>query len=108
MTKRRGREFYVGLLGEVDGGSSISAVAQRHGVRARTLSWWCWRLRKDRTARPAKQTKKAALVPVVVRGPNSARRDLLELSFGGCQLACESGTDPAYVAALVRALAGSC
>jgi transposase-like protein len=108
VTIRRGREFYAALLREVEGGSPVSAVAQRHGVRARTLSWWCWKLRKDAATRPRKQHRKPTLVPVVVRGADSERRELLELSVGGCQLAFESGTDPAYVAALVRALARSC
>lgn len=108
MTSRRGREFYAALLGEVESGRSVSAVADRHGVRPKTLAWWCWRLRKERAPKPKKSAKKAALVPVVVRGPVSTRRDQLELSVAGYRVAFESGTDPVYVAALASALARSC
>lgn len=109
MKKRGGREFYEALCAEVDRGESVREVARRHSVEPKTLSWWRWKLRKDSEGRkPKKRTTPSSLVPVIVRDPVGREERLVELSVGGCCLAFESGTDPAYIAALVQALVASC
>ncbi len=113
MAKRKNREFYEQCLEEVDGGASVAEVARRHGVRGKTLSWWFWKLRQSgakRTKKPSRNRrgKKSQLVPVVVREPTIARGGLVELSFGGVVLTFESGTDPEYLAALVRSVQNKC
>ena len=48
MPKRDRREQIAAYLAERDReGLSYAELAQRTGVRAATLSWWSWRLRKD-------------------------------------------------------------
>lgn len=112
MASRRGRAFYEQLLKEVERGQPVSDVAKRHDVRAKTLSWWCWKLRQSKPKGTRKKTKRvekgAALVPVVVRGQGCQSGQLVKVSLGGVQIAFESGIDPDYVAALARALRGGC
>lgn len=113
MASRKSREFYEQRLREVDGGASVADVARRHGIRAKTLSWWCWKLRQSGAKRSkegtrARRAKKPELVPVVVRERMVARRGLVELSVDGIVLSFESGTDPDYLAALVSSLRGAC
>jgi len=105
VKKRRGREFYERLSAEVDRGGSVRDVARKHGVEPKTLAWWRWKLRRDSLGR---KEEPSTLVPVIVSGPVGRQKNLVEVSVGGCHLAFESGTDPAYIAALVRAIAASC
>lgn len=51
------------MVGEVDAGASVDAVARRHRVKASTLRWWRSQLRKQREAEPVLR-----LLPVVVEG----------------------------------------
>lgn len=70
-------------------------VAVRHGVNARTLAWWCSRLRREAPV---------SLLPVVVRGAEMGRPALVEVRVSDVVVCVEQGTDVSYVAALVAAL----
>jgi len=52
------------VVGEVDAGASVDAVARRHRVKASTLRWWRSQLRKKRGTEPGLR-----LLPVVVDEP---------------------------------------
>lgn len=106
MAKRHSRDFWLGLIKEVERGVSIEAVAKRHGVRPRTLVWWRWKVGQG----PRKSRSKARLLPVVVRQqPVLLQRPaLVELAIRDVALRLETGTDVRYVAALVGALRSSC
>jgi transposase-like protein len=87
----------------VDAGQSVNAVAERLGVRPKTLSR---RLERERPAkrRPTKRTPgKPAFLPVVLDAV-AVKRGALELEVGDVRLRVEPGADVDYVAALVRAL----
>jgi transposase-like protein len=95
---RRGRDFWRRLVSEVDGGERIADVAGRHRVQPRTLTWWRWKLRADDRHEPL-------LLPVVVRRPEAvAEPTLLELRIRDVIIRVASGSDVAYIAALVDAL----
>jgi hypothetical protein len=94
---RRGREFWQGLVEEVDAGERVVDVARRHHVQPGTLSWWRWKLRGVR--------REPLLLPVVVRQPTVMDgADSIEILIGDLSIRVRSGTDVAYVAALVAAL----
>jgi transposase-like protein len=106
---RRGREFWADLVDECERGGGVAEVATRHGVLARTLSWWKWRLRGEakrrrRRGRPAHELQ---LVPVEVEpvaGHVERHAHEIEIALEGVTVRVEVGADPAYVAALVREL----
>ncbi|MCK6537534.1 MAG: transposase [Polyangiaceae bacterium] len=106
MAKRHSREFWARLIGEVERGGGVEAVARRHGVRPRTLIWWRWRLGQG----PRRSGRKAQLLPVVVRGApvTFERPALVELAVRDVALRLETGTDVDYIATLVAALRSSC
>lgn len=94
--KRHPRSFWVGLVAEVEGGRDVDEVARRHKVNAGTLRWWRTQLR----GRPR-------LLPVVTVAAQQAPRRI-EIGVGGALVRVEEGTDVAYIAALARALGGTC
>ena len=93
---RRGREFWQGLVAEVDAGERVADVARRHHVQPGTLSWWRWKLRGAR--------REPLLLPVVVRHPVVEGVDTIEVRVGDLSVRVRSGSDVAYVAALIAAL----
>lgn len=103
---KRGRAFWRGLAAEVDGGASVAAVALKHNVLARSLSWWLWRLRKDGDV-PRRQGR-PRLLPVVLRQSSPVPPRSIEIAAGGALVRVEVGTDVEYVAALVRSIARQC
>jgi transposase-like protein len=96
---RRGREFWQQLVDEVDGGASIADVARQYRVQPRTLSWWRWKLHRDGESG-------TQLLPVVVRPLTEQDSGAIALRVRDVIIRVDSGTDVAYVAALVEALRG--
>jgi len=96
----RGREFWRELIAEVDGGQRVADVAWRYRVQAKTLTWWRWKLRSEERER-----RRPLLLPVVVNHQSvRAETPYIELHVGNVILRIGSGTDVAYVAAIVAAL----
>ena len=98
---RRDREFWKQLVGEVEGGESIAAVARRHRVQAKTLTWWRWKLRGARG-----RSVEARLLPVVVKHAEARIGSVIELRVRDVTMRILAGSDVAYVVALVDALRG--
>ena len=70
---RHDREFWERAYAEVSNGAKVGDVARRLGVRPRTLTWWCWRLR--RTGGKPRRATQARFLPVV-----TAPRDVSTLT----------------------------
>jgi transposase-like protein len=107
MGARRSRKFWEKLRAEVIEGGGVSAVARRRGVNARTLSWWCWRLRREGARRADEGGLR--LLPIEVRDVERVNsHGSVVLEVGDVRIVFESGTDAAYVGALAAAVRSSC
>ena len=104
MATRHPRSFWKRLVSETERSGSIGPVALRHRVRPRTVMWWRWRLRHE----PQSGVATPQLLPVVVEGPSGAALHRVEIAVGDVRLRVETGTDVAYVEALVGALGAGC
>lgn len=98
---RRDREFWKQLVGEVEGGERVAAVARRHRVQAKTLTWWRWKLRGARG-----RSVDARLLPVVVKQAEARVESVIEVRVRDVAIRILGGSDVGYVAALVDALRG--
>jgi transposase-like protein len=103
---RHDRGFWKRACDEVERGATVSEVAGQLGVRAGTLSWWLWKLRRE--APKKRRRKDAEFLPVVVAEPMRPVPTVIELEAGGVRLRVEAGTDVRYVADLVSALRSTC
>jgi transposase-like protein len=102
---RHDRGFWERACREVERGAKVGEVARRLGVRAGTLSWWHWNLRREgRTPRRAR----AAFLPVVIAEPTLPAPAVVRLEASGVRVHVEVGTDVRYVAALVAAIRTTC
>lgn len=97
------REFWERVVAEVSParGLTLEVVAARHQVRPKTLAWWRWSLaREGRRRGPLPR-----LLPVVISpGSRTRERARVEVDVANGRLHVDVGVDPAYVAALARAL----
>jgi transposase-like protein len=107
VSKQRGRAFWERAFAQVEAGQRPAEVARRLGVSPKTLSWWCWRLRKDQQEGVAVEVAREEFLPVVVRDlvPVSGA---VELAVADVQLRVPVGTDTSYVAELTQALRSRC
>lgn len=107
MSKRHTRAFWEQAAARVADGETTAVVARKLGVRPRTLTWWCWRLKRE-----GSESRKAAFLPVVVRPvPRTSvvsAPEALELVVDGVVLRVPVGADPSYVADLLAALRDRC
>jgi transposase-like protein len=84
----------------------VADVARRLGVRAGTLSWWLWKLRRE-APKPGRQ-RRTEFLPVVIAQPVRSAPAVLELEASGVRLRVEAGTDVRYVVELVAAIRATC
>jgi hypothetical protein len=94
MAQHREQQFWERLVAEVEGGATQTEIARRYGVSASNLGRWARRFKQERP--------RAQLLPVRVTGAPALRH--CGLVIDGVRLEFEEGTDPAYVAAVARAL----
>ena len=76
-------------------------VAEKLGVRPKTLSWWLWRLERERPAKHKGRKRKQEapmFLPVVVREPQ-VERGLVSVEIGEVRLRIEAGADVIFVEA---------
>ena len=105
---RHDRGFWERASREIERGRSVAVVAERLGVRPRTLAWWCWRLRREGASR--QPTREADFLPVVGAEPvvTASHDGVVELAANGIHVRVGVGTDVHYVAALMYALRTTC
>jgi transposase-like protein len=94
MGQHRERGFWERLVAEVKGGATQAEIARRYGVSPSQLGRWARRLEEEKP--------RAQLLPVRVTGGPTLRR--YGLLVDGVRLEFEEGAEPAYVAAVARAL----
>ena len=97
---KRGREFWKGLVAEVQHGGRLADVARRYGVQPRTLSWWRWKLRSEGAQVPR-------FLPVVTPPSTAAAvapPGVVQLRISDVSIRVRTGTDVSYVATLIDAL----
>jgi transposase-like protein len=94
MGQHLGQQFWERLVAEVKGGASQAEIARSYGVSASQLGRWVQRLKQEKP--------RAQLLPVKVTGGPALRQCALVVE--GVRLEFAEGTDPAYVAAVARAL----
>ena len=99
----RRRSYWERLVGEFErSGLTQADFAERRGVLVGTLRYWIYKLRGEtRAAEP----KSVELVPV--RVASSAVRHF-EAQVAGVGFRFEVGTEPGYVAAVLRELGAAC
>jgi hypothetical protein len=109
METTLGRPYWTQLVAEADRVGSVAETAARHAVNARTLAWWRWRLRSERSS-PAvlRGTRQPRLLPVVVAGGEGFRTEPIEIAVGSVGIRVAVGTDTSYVASLVEAIRAAC
>ncbi len=98
MSVAKGRSFWERLAREVEAGAKQTEVAARHGVAGSTVGYWVRRLRRERSGSPA-----ATMVAVRVAGEERRR---FAVVVSEARVEFEEGTDPGYVASIVRAIGG--
>jgi hypothetical protein len=110
MRARKSPEQWSALLDELSGsGESVESFCGRRGIRRSTLYWWRWKLGASR--RSSGTETAIRLLPVSVSaGSRSELHDSrgIAIHVAGVQVHVETGTDVAYVAALVEALRSRC
>ena len=80
--------------------------ALREDLSVGALRWWSSVLGRDTRAEHGRSTIEPieiAVATTVARGTTGA---VVEVAVGGAVIRCEPGVDVAYIAALVRAIAG--
>ena len=112
MGMRRSQAEWESLIAELDkSGRSVAEFSARRSIRARTLQWWRWKLRRAQPiARNAKP--RIRLIPVDVV-ESAAPADVaspapIAIALGDITLRIAVGTEPAYVASLIAVLRGRC
>jgi len=102
VATRRGRDFWRGLIQEVEYGASIVDVARRHSVQTQGIYRWRRKLALSAAHSPE-------FLPVVVRAARSQTSPgFLDVVVGSVRLHVEIGTNVDYIAEVVRALNRSC
>jgi hypothetical protein len=104
MAERRSKQWWQGTVRRwKQSGLTASAFASRESVAAGTLLGWSSRLNRDTRAEHGSSVVRAVEIAVPEVTPSSS---WVEIAVGVAVVHCEVGADVAYVAALVRALAG--
>lgn len=109
MGTRRSRQQWEAALDELaTSGEAVESFCRQRGIRRSTLYWWKWKLASG----PPRSAPSAAirLLPVTVapgvEAPAMPRGVVLEVA--GVRMHVETGTDVAYVVALVDGLRRRC
>ena len=102
VATRRGRDFWRGLIQEVEHGASIADVARRHSVQTQGIYRWRRKLASSAAQIPE-------FLPVVMRAARStAGPGFLDVVVDTARLRVEIGTSVDYIAEVVRALNREC
>jgi hypothetical protein len=110
MRTRRSSEQWSALFDELSAsGESVETFCRRRGIRRATLYWWKWKLGASR--RKSARAEDVRLLAVSVSsgsGVGAAAARVIVIQVSGLQVQVETGTDVAYVGALVDAIRSRC
>ncbi|MBK8212126.1 MAG: transposase [Myxococcales bacterium] len=98
--KRRTREEWTRIVGEVEQGGKPAEVARRYGVNPSTLRWWRTELR-----RKASTTR---LLPVIVASEERRASASVEVVVGAFTVIVRDTSDVALAVELATRLRGAC
>jgi hypothetical protein len=98
MGRFKGRAFWERVVADVDAGMSQVEAARRHRVSQSGLGYWVRRIGAEK-ARPAEPQ----LLPVRITSAAVAS-SRCAIVLGDLRFEFETGTEPAYVAAVAAAL----
>lgn len=101
MSRTKGRAFWERLVTQVEAGHSQTEVGRQHGVGASSVGYWVRKLQRERRA----EARITAPLLLPVRLAETATRRV-EIAVGAFRLSFDDSTEPAYVAAVARALTG--
>lgn len=94
----KSREYWEKIVREYEGGHwTQQQFAKRRGVAVSTLQYW---LRRVRQARPKGNAK---MLPVRLATVDASAPGHVQVFVAGTELRFSVGTDPAYIASVVRA-----
>lgn len=99
---KHNRVFWQRVIAAVEAGGSHAEVAARHGVSIGALRSWLYKLRKERSTSATAPTLR--LLPVTVQAGPAEATFGLDVDAAGYRLRFAPGTDPRYVAVVLRAL----
>jgi len=99
------RRFWKRVVTEAEGKQRTHGeVAARHGVTVSALRSWIYRLRRERAAEKLEPTPRLLPVRISTSEATRSSRRAVTVRRGELEIQIEEGTDPAYIAELVRAL----
>ena len=108
--RRRSRQEWKQIVLEwQQSGLRRAEFARRHGLNPTTLGFWCWTLKADLEAGPARlQLLPVRTVPAAGYAEATAdcHRAIIDLTGGALRVEFSLGADPRGVADLVAALRG--
>lgn len=111
MAVRRSRDEWLVLLAKFEAsGDTAARFCAKRRIRPRTFGWWQWRLRDERHEHVVPEPERVRLIAVDLKrtvAPEAAM-GVVRIALADFELRIETGTDVAYVAALVDALRSRC
>lgn len=109
MAVRRSREDWAGVLAKFEAsGETLARFCAKRRIRARTLTWWRWRLRGEAHARPEAESVRLVAVDLQTPVAPMPLDRAVYVRVADVDVRIEVGTDVAYVADLVGALRSRC
>jgi hypothetical protein len=109
MGTRRSRQQWASELDELARtGEAVESFCRRRGIRRSTLYWWKWKLASVPRRSPPSAAIRLLPVTVAPRTDTAAIPGGVVLEVAGVRVHVETGTDVAYVVALVDALRQRC
>ena len=97
MGQQKERALWEQAVADVESGASQAETARRYGVSGSGLGYWVRRLRQEKV-----RSAEPQLLPVRLTGRVAPTR--CGLVVDDLRFEFEAGTEPAYVAAVARAL----
>ena len=110
MAVRRSRAEWAEVIAKFEAsGEPLSQFCAKRRIRARTLTWWRWKLGGEQALTRASESSAIRLIAVDVKAPVPVRSEAeLRICVADVDVRVAVGTDVAYVADLVGAIRSRC
>ena len=103
---RHGADWWAKRIEELERSGDAEAIAQRHGVRAKTLVWW-----RSELVRRGHERARGRMLPVVVESAPAVDREGgvdVVVEIGGARLQVRGAVTAAHLSALAQMLTSRC